>query len=132
MVEESTIFNQRIICTEEDDITNRCEPIYLSDIDNTLPFLCLKDACQPLIDHELFDNRLDEKIQVALNRSDADELLTLDEQASIYLYTMEWDDEPKNSFYIKLNQTLRTGDENSLRPWLNYLHLFTNALLKLP
>jgi hypothetical protein len=61
-----------------------------------------------------------------------DNLLTIDEQASLYLYTMEWRDEPQNSFYAKINYILRTGDGNLLGPWLGYLHLFTSALLKLP
>lgn len=135
MVEKNAIFNSRIISNDDTDIINRCEPLYLpSQIDSTSSLLCcLEDACQSLIEQQVFDNQLYEKIRIALERSDVNELLlTLDECAAIHLYTMEWTDEPQNSFYIKLNHILRTGDENTLKPWLNYLHLLTNALLKLP
>ncbi len=126
------VYNRRIICSQEDEISNRHEPLYLPTIDNTLSFPPLENACRPLFALNLFDGRLREKIREAGNRSNDDGLLTSDEFASIYLYTTEWNNEPQNSFYAKLNHTLRTGDENSLEPWLDYLRLFTSALLKLP
>ncbi|CAF4324889.1 unnamed protein product, partial [Adineta steineri] len=66
-----------------------------------------------------------------LNSKEPKDGLTQDESASIYLYTMEWN-ETENSLYAILNQTLRTADRSKLRPWLKYLKLFFTALFKLP
>lgn len=53
-------------------------------------------------------------------------LLSLDESAAIYLYTM-----PTN-FFKQLNETLREQDRHLLKPWFSYLRLFLGALEKLP
>ncbi|CAF0729015.1 unnamed protein product [Adineta steineri] len=52
--------------------------------------------------------------------------LTLDESASIYLYTMQI------SFFSKLNKDLRAKNRNALKPWFSYLKLLITALEKLP
>ena len=53
--------------------------------------------------------------------------LTLDESASIILYSMEWD--PHNQcLYVVLNETLRSGDRDQLKPWFRYLKLFVGGL----
>lgn len=57
--------------------------------------------------------------------------LTVDESASILLYSMEWEPRDK-SFYIILNQTLQAVNRNLLRPWFLYLRLVMTALAKLP
>ncbi|CAF4408524.1 unnamed protein product [Rotaria sp. Silwood2] len=124
--------NLRVIFNQEDEISNRCEPLYLPTIDNTLSLPRFDNACQTLLDHELLDIQLLEKVNIARNHPNTNQLLTSDEAASIYLYTMKWNDETQGSFYAKLNSTLRTGDENSLKPWLDYLRLFASALFKLP
>ena len=54
------------------------------------------------------------------------DLLTWDESAAIYLYTM-----PIN-FYSRLNQTLRAKNRHALKPWFAFLKLFMSALNKLP
>ncbi|CAF1417938.1 unnamed protein product [Adineta ricciae] len=53
-------------------------------------------------------------------------LLTVDESAAIYLYTMPI------SFFSNLNDALRAGDRHKLKPWFSYLKLFITALEKLP
>src|SRR5579862_3999660 len=53
-------------------------------------------------------------------------ILTEDESAAIYLYTM-----PKNIFST-LNRHLRAMNKKALRPWFLYLKLFITALNKLP
>jgi hypothetical protein len=57
--------------------------------------------------------------------------LSLDEFASIRLYTLEWEPREKSFFYI-LNQTLRAEDRTKLRPWFLFLKLILTALGKLP
>ena len=57
--------------------------------------------------------------------------LTTDESASIMLYSLEWTPR-ENSFYVVLNNTLRSEDEEKLKPWALYLKLFVTSLEKLP
>ncbi|CAF0796619.1 unnamed protein product [Adineta steineri] len=55
--------------------------------------------------------------------------LTLDESASIYIYTMEWG---KQTLYRVLNKTLRNENRHLCKIWFPYLKLFDTALNKLP
>ncbi|CAF1028671.1 unnamed protein product [Didymodactylos carnosus] len=57
--------------------------------------------------------------------------LTVDQLASIHLYTMEWKPS-SNSLYSILNRTLRNEDRNSLIPWFPYLKLLLTALHNIP
>jgi hypothetical protein len=92
--------------------------------------LSLEEACQPLED--ILGMELKLYITVAkLNSKEPKDELTPNESASIYLYTMEWN-ETENSLHAVLNQTLRTADRSKLRPWFKYLKLFFTALFKLP
>ena len=57
--------------------------------------------------------------------------LSIDQSASIMLYSLEWS--PKEeSFYFALNNFLRAVDRNKLKPWFLYLKLLIYSLLKLP
>jgi hypothetical protein len=53
-------------------------------------------------------------------------LLSWDESAAIYLYTMP------TSFYSSLNNTLRAKNRQALKSWFAFLKLFITALKKLP
>lgn len=53
-------------------------------------------------------------------------LLTQDESAAIYLYSMS------TSFFSCLNKTLRAENRQALKPWFVFLKLFMTALEKLP
>ena len=53
-------------------------------------------------------------------------LLTLDESAAIYLYSMP------TPFVSRLNAALRLENQHLIKPWLAYLKLFISALEKLP
>lgn len=53
-------------------------------------------------------------------------LLTLDESAAIYLYSMPI------GFFTCLNEYLRAENRDALKPWFLFLKLFINALEKLP
>lgn len=57
--------------------------------------------------------------------------LTIDESASIMLYTMGWRPLEK-CLYVALNATLRSEDRDKLEPWFLYLKLFLTALSRLP
>lgn len=64
----------------------------------------------------------------ATNHADG---LTLDESASIILYSMEWS-ESQESLYRILNSTLRVENRTLLKPWFLYLKLILTGLNKLP
>ena len=53
-------------------------------------------------------------------------LLTWDESAAIYLYSMPV------PFYRCLNEALRAEDRHALQPWFAFLKLFITALQRLP
>jgi hypothetical protein len=57
--------------------------------------------------------------------------LTIDESASIMLYSMSWEPIDK-CLYVSLNKTLRSNDRSELKPWFLYLKLFLTALSRLP
>jgi hypothetical protein len=53
-------------------------------------------------------------------------LLTRDESAAIYFYSMQ------TPFFSSLNSTLRAKNRPALKPWLPFLNLLITALKKLP
>jgi hypothetical protein len=98
-----------------------CSPIYGYQ---HLPLLTLEAATEILI--PLVPGVADSvsKAKEQCNRSST--LLTWDESAAIYLYSMPI------PFFSRLNKALRAEDRHALKPWLAFLKLFTTALLKLP
>ncbi|CAF1544885.1 unnamed protein product [Adineta ricciae] len=94
------------------------------------PLVSFEEACQPL--RFLLGRELEENMNISKSHSTfpADNL-TIDESASIYLFTMEWQIK-EDSLYAKLNQTLREGNQINLRVWRKYLKLLLTAFLKLP
>lgn len=57
--------------------------------------------------------------------------LSVDQSASIIIYSMEW--EPQNKcLYYSLNEALRDENRRKLKPWFLYLKLFITALGRLP
>ncbi|CAF0843851.1 unnamed protein product [Adineta steineri] len=75
--------------------------------------------------------QLDRSIHAAkkLCHFPAEDNLTHDESAALYLYTMEGGE---NSFYRVLNRALLCEDQSSLKLWFPYLKLLHTALDKLP
>ena len=63
------------------------------------------------------------------SRKPADNL-SVDESASIHLYTAEWPDDQPN-IYSLLNEKLRSENRNELRSWYAYMKLLLTALYKL-
>jgi hypothetical protein len=95
-----------------------------------VPLLPLVKACAPLTD---VIYNLSVYVQLALNETSEEpsDGLTVDESASIRLYTIEWQ-KPHRSLYSILNYTLKTTNRENLRPYFKYLKLFLTALAKLP
>ena len=111
-----------------------------SDIDFTfkrLPSICgfrsrklvsIEEALEPIVP---YINELRYYIKEAKKRCNrsSEHNLTRDESASVYIYTMEWDED---SLYRVLNQALRSENRKDLIKWFSYLKLFDTALDKLP
>ena len=95
-----------------------------------VPLLPLAKACAPLVN--IIYNILF-YVQLAIHKTPEEppDGLTIDESASIRLYTMEWQ-KPHQSLYSMLNYTLKTGDRKDLQPYFRYLKLFLTAVAKLP
>ena len=58
--------------------------------------------------------------RVLQNVEDPEDGLTVDESASIMLYTLEWSSR-ESSFYSILNAALLQANRENLKPWLLYL-----------
>ncbi|CAF3639385.1 unnamed protein product [Adineta steineri] len=88
------------------------------------PILTLEEAVEKLI--PLIPNVI-AYVMTAKNTCNQDsDLLTRDESAAIYLYSMA------SSFFSSLNSALRAENRHALKPWFAYLKLFMIALNKLP
>ncbi|CAF1282220.1 unnamed protein product [Adineta ricciae] len=96
---------------------------------DALPTVSIDEAVDPLVSLIPDVKKMVAKVQEKC-KSPKDGL-TSDESASIMLYSLEWDPR-ETSFYIILNNTLRTEDQEQLKPWNLYLKLFICALEKLP
>jgi hypothetical protein len=93
-----------------------------------LKLVSLEEALQPI---ELQINDLPRYIKTAKKycHRPSEHGLTHDESASIYIYTMEWDE---TSLYRLLNQALRNPDRKKVQVWFSYLKLFDSAMDKIP
>jgi hypothetical protein len=119
--------NHRLVANIRDEPEQMLKPISGYDRE---PLLSIEDACKPL--ETILDYKLKQNISIAkMNSKKPKNGLTIDESASIHLYTMEWD-ERENSLYMVLNKTLRLADRTKLRPWFKYLKLFLTGFFKLP
>ncbi|CAF0795039.1 unnamed protein product [Adineta ricciae] len=96
----------------------------------TMPLVSLEKAVEPLID---ILPGIQTYVHVTKHRCDKPPAngLTVDESASIQIYTMEW--EPQDEcLYVVLNRALRSEKRGELRPWFLYMKLIMTALSKLP
>ena len=94
-----------------------------------VPLVSLDEAVQPLIS---IVPRVQRNIFIVKkNCQEPEDGLTIDESASIMLYTYE--SEPhEDSLYVILNTTLRSEQRQKLKPWFSYLRLVLTALARLP
>jgi hypothetical protein len=98
-----------------------CSPIYGYQ---HLPLLTLEEATEtliPLVPDVIY------YVSTAKNECNRNTtLLTWDESAAIYLYSMPI------PFFSLLNDTLRAENRHALQPWFAFLKLFITALMRLP
>ena len=95
-----------------------------------MPLVSLERAVEPLVNivHDIIEMAAWAKWKCEDPPADN---LTVDQSASIILYSMQW--EPQNKcLYYALNATLRDENRNKLKPWFSYLKLFLTALSRLP
>jgi hypothetical protein len=94
-----------------------------------VPLVSLEESVEPLVDI-LPDIRRKTYIAKANSQNPTDGL-SIDESASIRLYSMEWDPYSE-CLYFALNTTLRAKDRHKLKPWFRYLRLILSGLSRLP
>lgn len=94
-----------------------------------MPLVSLEQAVKPLVEHV---TDIENKASFAKKncKSSPADGLSIDESASIMLYTMGGTS--LQSFYVILNKTLRSENRNDLKIWFLYLKLFITALRKIP
>ena len=88
-----------------------------------LPLMSLEEAVKTIAH---FQPTVTDDTNKAKEHCRKNTILTLNESAAIYLYTMD------RPFYRALNQALRAENPQALEPWLAYLNLLITALRKLP
>ena len=98
-----------------------CNPIFGYE---DSPLLTLEEAVEKIV--PLVDRLIDYVTTAKKYCNQDSDLLTRDESAAIYLYTMP------TPFYSCLNETLRAKNRHALKPWFNFLKLFITVLEKLP
>jgi hypothetical protein len=89
-----------------------------------LPILTLEETIESII--PLLPGVVDCASAAKRNYNRHSTLLTPDESAAIYLYSMPV------PFFSRLNETLRIENRLALKPWFAFLKLFITALEKLP
>jgi hypothetical protein len=89
-----------------------------------LPILPLEEAIEKII--PLVPGIVEYVSKAKKNCNQNSNLLTCDESAAVYLYTMQ------TPLFSSLNTTLRAEHRHLLKPWFAFLKLFITALEKLP
>lgn len=114
------------LCPEFITFSNNVSPIIGYE---SVPLVNLEKAVKDL--EPIIPNIQDMVYRVKYNSESPSQNLTVDESASIMLYTFPWPDEQKSLYYL-LNEALRKGNRADLKSWFLYLKLFIGALSKLP
>ena len=94
------------------------------------PLVSLEEAVKPIV---LFVPDVKQMAHVAKMRCEkppADNL-TVDQSASIMLYSMDWEPQEECLYYV-LNATLRAENRRKLVPWFLFLKLILTAFDRLP
>jgi hypothetical protein len=94
-----------------------------------VPLVSLEESVLPLV--QILPDILRKAFVAKENSQNPGDGLSIDESASIRLYSMEW--EPHSEcLYFALNKTLRAKDRQKLKPWFLFLRLILTALNRLP
>jgi hypothetical protein len=94
------------------------------------PLVTLEEAVDPIVPFVPDVKRMAYVAKMKCNNPPADNL-SLDESASIILYSMEWEPQ-EECLYCVLNATLRSEDRRKLIPWFLFLKLILTAFARLP
>jgi hypothetical protein len=94
------------------------------------PLVSLEEAVEPIVSVVPKVKKMADIAKKNCKNPPADGL-SLDESASIRLYSME-SDLPGDSFYSVLNATLRSENRKTLVPWFLFLKLILTAFARLP
>jgi hypothetical protein len=94
-----------------------------------ISLVTLEEAVGPLV---VFVPQVEDMVKLVKEKcQQPKDNLSIDESASIMLYTLEWT--PKEeSFYYICNRKLDSNDHQQLIPWYFYLKLISTSLSKLP
>ncbi|CAF3556899.1 unnamed protein product, partial [Rotaria socialis] len=94
------------------------------------PLVTLEEAVEPIVEYVP-----DVKRKVYVAKMKCAEIspgkLSIDEAASITLYSMEWKPQDECLYHV-LNKTLRNENRQKLEPWFLFLKLILTALAHLP
>ena len=94
-----------------------------------IPLVTLEEAVEPLI---VFIPQIKHMVKLVKEKcQQPKDNLTIDESASIMLYTIECIPR-EESFYYIFNRKLHTDDNEELKPWYFYIKLISISLSKLP
>jgi hypothetical protein len=120
--EMARIRSERFVSTKLSDLKEaNHNPIYGYQ---HLPVLNLEKAVEPLA--QKVSGLMTYVTEAKTNCNRNSTLLTHDESAAIYLYSMPI------TFFSQLNIALRAKNRDALKPWFSFLRLFIGALEKLP
>jgi hypothetical protein len=94
------------------------------------PLVSLEEAVEPIVP---FVPDVKQMVYVAKMRCNDPPVdkLSLDESASIMLYSMDWEPQEECLYHV-LNATLRAENRTKLTPWFLFLKLFLTAFARLP
>jgi hypothetical protein len=94
------------------------------------PIVSLEEAVEPLVEYVPDVKRMAYVAKMSCENPPADKL-SLDESASLRLYSMEWEPQEECLYYV-LNGTLRSENRKKLTPWFFFLKLILTAFARLP
>jgi hypothetical protein len=94
-----------------------------------ISIVTLEEAVEPLV---IFIPQVKDMVKLVKEKcQQPKDNLSIDESASIMLYTMEWMTK-EESFYYIFNRKLNTDDDDQLKPWYFYMKLISISLSKVP
>jgi hypothetical protein len=96
----------------------------------TKPLVTLEEAIEPLVEFVPDVRAMAYVAKTKCKKPPADNL-SIDESASIMLYSMEWIPQAECLYHV-LNATLRSENRKQLTPWFLFLRLIFTAFARLP
>jgi hypothetical protein len=94
------------------------------------PLVSLEEAVEPIVSVVPDVKRMAYVAKTRCKKIPANDL-SLDESASLMLYSMEWEPH-EECLYVVLNATLRSENRKKLIPWFLFLKLVLTAFARLP